>query len=181
MVFWLQASREFQICSAPFLQFLRKLGSQDGHNFHSYILVILPKNQCKSPTNPIRQLSLSSRILLPWGGFSFFLKCCHYFRDITFETLLLATPYNSMFFLTLAPAIWAPTIWPPLKSDRSDVLMNFDLFLQVIAVKNNNFHELRREKSIKKKKRLMFLLDTMFLCVSIILSNPLYIYIHIYI
>ena len=32
---------------------------------------------------PIKQLSLSSRILLQLGGFSFFLKCCHYFWNST--------------------------------------------------------------------------------------------------
>ena len=40
-------------------------------NFRSCILVILPNNPRKSPTFPIKQLSLSSRVLLQWGGFWF--------------------------------------------------------------------------------------------------------------
>ena len=53
---------------------------------------------------------------------------------ITFETVFLATPNNSAVFVTLAPAIRAPTIWPLLKSDRSAILMNFDKFLRRISI-----------------------------------------------
>ena len=56
------------------------------YNFQSCILVILPNNPQKSPTVPIRQLSFSSRVLLQWRGFSFFLKCCLYFRGRTCYT-----------------------------------------------------------------------------------------------
>ena len=52
-------------------------------NFQSCILVILPHNLHKSLKVFIRKLLLSSRVLLQWGGFSFFLKWCHYFRDCT--------------------------------------------------------------------------------------------------
>ena len=48
-------------------------------NFWCCILVILHRNLCKSSTVLIRKLLLSSRFFLRWGGFSFFLKCCHYF------------------------------------------------------------------------------------------------------
>ena len=53
------------------------------HNFWICIFVILPNNTHKDPTVPIWQLSLSTRVLLQWGGLTFFLKCCHYFRDST--------------------------------------------------------------------------------------------------
>ena len=88
MVFWLQPSREIWPFEAPFLRFLignwvfKKIINLCC-NFRSCILVILPTNPRKSLTLPIRQLSNSSRVLLQWGGFSFFLKCCHYFQDST--------------------------------------------------------------------------------------------------
>ena len=44
-------------------------------NFRSYILVILPNKESDGP------LSLPSKVLLQWGGFSFFLKYTYYFRD----------------------------------------------------------------------------------------------------
>ena len=44
----------------------------------------------------------------------------------TFETALLATPNNSVVFVTRAPATWTPTIWTLLNSDRSAILMNFN-------------------------------------------------------
>ena len=39
-------------------------------------------------------------------------------------------------FLTLAPTIRARRIWPLLKSDRTAIWMNFDIFLLTISVKN---------------------------------------------
>ena len=50
---------------------------------------------------------------------------------ITFETVLLATPNKSLVYVTLAPGIRATTIWPLLKFA---ILMNFDLFIQMISV-----------------------------------------------
>ena len=52
-------------------------------NIRSWIIVILPNNPRKNPTVLFRLLSLSSRVLLQWWGFSFFPKCCHFFRDNT--------------------------------------------------------------------------------------------------
>ena len=67
-------------------------------NFHSCILVILPDGRYQT-------------------AFTFFQFC---FNEvvfpsflnavITFKTVLLATPNNSSVFVTLAPAIQAPTI-----------------------------------------------------------------------
>ena len=54
---------------------------------------------------------------------------------ITFETVLLATSNNSTVFVTLAPAIRAPTTWSLLKFDRFAILINFDLFLLMLYVK----------------------------------------------
>ena len=54
---------------------------------------------------------------------------------ITFETVLLAKPNDSAVFVTLAPAIWAPTNWPLLKSDKSAILLNIDSFLLMISLK----------------------------------------------
>ena len=45
---------------------------------------------------------------------------------ITLKIVLIATPNTSMVFVTLAPALRAPTIWSILKPDRSAILMNFD-------------------------------------------------------
>ena len=41
----------------------------------------------------------------------------------------LLQPIIQRVFVTLAPAIRAPTFWPLLKSDRSIILIKFDLFL----------------------------------------------------
>ena len=60
-----------------------------GCNLRSCILMILPNNPRKSPTVPIRQLSLSSWVFIQWEGFSFFLKCCHYFRDYSLLDLII--------------------------------------------------------------------------------------------
>ena len=53
------------------------------YNFRSCILEILPNNRCKSPTVPVRQLSLFFQSFSFVRKFSFFLKCCYYFWDST--------------------------------------------------------------------------------------------------
>ena len=102
-----------------------------GCNFQSCILAIHPNNLRKSSTVPIWQISLLTIVLFQWGGFSFLLKCCPYFRD--------STQNNSAVFVTLVPATQAPIIWPLLKSDGSAISMNFDKLLLMISVQNNNF------------------------------------------
>ena len=88
-----------------------------------------------SPTVPIRQFSLFSRVLLQWGGFfPLFLNVV-----ITFETFFLAILNNSAVFVTLAPTIRAPAIWHLFESDRYSILMNFDLFLLILSVKKQQF------------------------------------------
>ena len=72
--------------------------------------MILPN---KSAMVPIRQISLSSRVLLSKVFFPSFSNAA-----IIFETVLLATPNNSAVFATLAPAIRAQTTCLLLKSDR---------------------------------------------------------------
>ena len=91
-------------------------------HFRSCILVILPNNPPKSPTVPMRQAFASfQRFASSEEVFPSFSNVV-----ITFETVLLATPNNSMVFVTLTPAIRKPTIWPLLNSERSAILMNFD-------------------------------------------------------
>ena len=115
-------------------------------NFQSCILVILPNNLHKSLTVSIWQLSLSSEFCFSEEVFPSFSNAV-----ITFERVLLATPNNSAVFVTLVPVIWAPTIRPLLKSDRTAILMNFYLFLLIISVKNNFFSKIRQEKLINQK------------------------------
>ena len=97
-------------------------------NFQSCILMILPNNLYKSPYQTafafFRSFASVRRFFLFFSNAVF-----------TFETALLATPNNSVVFVTLAPAIWSSTIWPLLKSDRCAILMNFDLFLLMVSVK----------------------------------------------
>ena len=87
MVFWLQSFREIRVWAARFLQFwgncVFEMVIKLCRNFRSCILVILPNNLLKSLRVPTRLPSLSSRVLVQWRGFSFFLKCCHYFREGT--------------------------------------------------------------------------------------------------
>ena len=90
-------------------------------NFRSCIQVILPKNQRKSSTVHIRQLLLSSRVLLQWGDFPSFSNAV-----ITFQTVVLATPNTSAVVVTLARLPYQHQQFRPLlKSDRSAILMNF--------------------------------------------------------
>ena len=56
---------------------------------------------------------------------------------ITFETVLLSTPNNSVDFVTLVPVIRAPTIWPLLKSDWSALLNEFWLISYGDNCENN--------------------------------------------
>ena len=81
-------------------------------NFRSCILVILPNKRVR------RSLSDSFRFLLEFcfseEVFPSFLNTV-----ITFERILLSTLNNTAVFVTLAPAIRAPTVWPLLKFDRS--------------------------------------------------------------
>ena len=82
MVFWLQPSCFLPLLSYSFRgNFVLEMAIELCRNFRSRILVILPNNLLKSPTVPIRQLSLPSRVLLQSESFSFFLKCCYYFQD----------------------------------------------------------------------------------------------------
>ena len=97
-------------------------------NFRSCILAILSNNP--------RSLS-ESFYFLPEFCFSEEVFPSFSNAVITFETVPLATQNNSADFVTLAPAIRAPTIWPILKSNKSAILMNFDKFILMISVKKN--------------------------------------------
>ena len=73
MVIWLQPSREAGVVLLPSYSFwatwVLKIVIKLCYNFRSRIFVILPYKPCKSPTFPIRQLSLSSRVFFSGEGF----------------------------------------------------------------------------------------------------------------
>ena len=92
-------------------------------NFQCCFLVILPNNSHKIPTIPIRQLSLSSKVLLLRKGF-FLLSQILSLLSRHYSLLHRMIP---RFFVTQSSAIRAPT-----KFERSAILMNFDQFLLVM-------------------------------------------------
>ena len=73
-VFWLQHSCESCFRASPLLHFFEDTGSlrwslSSAVTYGAVFGVILPNNPRKSPSVSIRQVSLSSRVLLQWGSF----------------------------------------------------------------------------------------------------------------
>ena len=86
-------------------------------------------------TNRLRVLRSRSDSFHFLPEFCFSVEVFPFFSNviITFVTVLPVIPNNSTVFVKLAPAIQAPKTWLLLKSDRSAILMNLDLFLLVIS------------------------------------------------
>ena len=148
MVFWLQSYREMRLYAVFWGNWVFEMVIKPCCNFRSCILVILPNNL---RIRVWRSLSNSFRFL---PEFYFSEEVFPSFPNalITFNTVLLSTPNNSVVFLTQAPAITCNKnftyfkVWLTCHSNEFWLIFSDD-----IRKNNNNFSKIRREKLMINK------------------------------